>query len=175
MTREGRASRALAFTILTACRSAEVRLAQWSEIDFEQAVWTIPAQRMKGGKAHRVPLSPLALKILREQQGKDPCWVFPGARPGKPISGTALLDEARRIDANVTVHGFRSTFRVWAAEKTDTPREIAEMSLAHRGGSRVEMAYQRSDLLEHRRVLMDKWALLCAKKQLSDENRGPSH
>jgi len=159
-----RAARALSFTILTACRSTEALQARWCEIDFARAVWTIPAERMKNARPHRVPLSDFTLKLLRHQQGNDPVWVFPGLKPGKPLSSAAMLDLLRRMNTAVSVHGFRSTFRDWAAEKTNAPREVAEMALAHQTGSRVERAYMRSDLFERRRHLMDEWAAWCEKK-----------
>jgi integrase len=161
MARKGDAPRALAFTILTACRSAEVLQARWGEIDFARAAWTIPPERMKTGKAHRVPLTPAMLGILRGQRGRDPEWVFPGAKPGRPLSKDAILAVMRRMGAGATVHGFRSTFRVWAAEQEGCPREIPELALAHAIGSAVEMAYQRSDLFERRRALMQQWGEWC--------------
>jgi integrase len=167
MTRKGDASCALAFTILTACRSVEVLLARWREIDIVRAVWTIPAERMKAGKVHRVPLTPAMLGILCGQRGRDPDWVFPGAKPDRPLSNDSMLAVMRRMGVRATVHGFRSTFRVWAAEQEDCPREVPELALAHSTGSAVEMAYQRSDLFERRRVLMQRWGEWCmaVKKQ----------
>jgi len=155
------AYRALIFTILTACRSKEVLHAQWEEIDFENAIWDIPKERMKSGKNHRVPLTTAMLNILYEQKGRDPIWVFPGARRGKPFSNDAIRVVMRRLTQHETVHGFRSTFRVWAAEQTHYPREIAELALAHTIGTKVEAAYQRSDLFERRRALMQDWSEWC--------------
>jgi integrase len=160
-TRKTDAACALAFTILTACRSAEVLQARWEEIDFTQSAWTIPVERMKAGKAHRVPLTPAMLDILHGQQGKDPAWVFPGAKPGHPLSKDAILSVMRRMGTEATVHGFRSSFRVWAAEQTDCPKEVPELALAHLVGSAVELAYQRSDLFERRRALMQAWCEWC--------------
>jgi integrase len=155
-------ARALAFTILTACRSGETLQAQWSEIGFDQRLWTIPGERMKNRRAHRVPLSGATLEILQAQAGRDPVWVFPGSRAGKPLSGSVMRNVLRKMGrTDVTVHGFRSTFRVWAAER-GTPKEIAELSLAHATGSVIEIAYQRSDLIEQRRALMQDWADWCA-------------
>jgi integrase len=160
-TRKGDAARALAFTILTACRSAEAREARWEEIDLGEATWTIPPKRMKAGKAHRVPLTAAMLGILRGQQGRDAAWVFPGKKPGSPLSGDAILAVLRRMGVGVTVHGFRSTFRVWAAECVDCPKEVPELALAHAVGSAVEAAYQRSDLFGRRRALMQAWNDFC--------------
>jgi len=161
--RKERAALVLAFTILTACRSAEALLAQWAEIDLINAIWTIPAERTKNRRDHCVPLCEPALHILHQQQGRDPVWVFPGLKPDKPLSG--MLSLLRRMNASATVHGFRSTFRVWAAEKTKIPREIAEMALAHNPGSKVETAYMRSDLFNRRRKLMHDWATWCTAFQ----------
>ncbi|MCL1825993.1 MAG: integrase arm-type DNA-binding domain-containing protein [Betaproteobacteria bacterium] len=159
--RKGDAARALAFTILTACRSGEVREARWEEIDLGESTWTIPAERMKAGKEHRVPLTPAMLGILRGQQGRDAAWVFPGNKPGSPLSGDAILAVLRRMGSKVTVHGFRSSFRVWSAECTSCPKEVPEMALAHTVGSAVEAAYQRSDLFGRRRALMQAWSDFC--------------
>lgn len=160
---KGTAARALEFTILTACRTGEVLGAQWSEIDFDGQVWTIPAERMKANRPHRVPLVPAMLSILKGQIGLDKILVFPGAKEGMPLSDMAMLVLLRRMDRNdITVHGFRSTFRDWAAEKTDYQREVAEMALAHMVGDATENAYRRSDLFEKRRQLMLEWSLFCA-------------
>jgi len=164
--RKGKASRALAFIILTACRSNEVLQARWEEIDFERAIWTIPPERMKNGHTHRVPLVGAMLEILRRQQGQDPIWVFPGRTPGKPLTQDAILAVLHRmVESKVTVHGFRSSFRVWAAERTEHPKEVPELALAHAVGSLVELAYQRSDLIERRRALMQEWCEYCQKTQ----------
>lgn len=160
---EGTAVRALEFTILTAGRSGEVLGATWSEIDLAAAVWTIPPERMKAGRAHRVPLAPPAVALLKGQDGRDAVRVFPGARKGKPLSGMAMPVVLRRLGReDLTVHGFRSTFRDWAAEQTDYPRELAEVALAHTVGSAVENAYRRGDMFERRRRLMEDWAEWCA-------------
>ena len=149
-------SMAPTFAILTATRSGEVRGARWSEIDLNAALWTIPGTRMKAGLSHRVPLSPEALAILAQARGLDDDLIFPGRRPGSALSDmTAVL---KRLNVPATLHGFRSTFRDWAAERTNVPREIAEMCLAHTVGNTVERAYARSDLFEKRRALMDTWA-----------------
>lgn len=155
------------FLVLTAARSGEARGARWSEIDLEARVWTIPKERMKAGKAHTVPLCERSVKLL--EQARDlrtsedsPDLVFPGARKGRPMSDMALTMLLRRMAVPCTVHGFRSSFRDWAAESTNFPREVAEAALAHTLENRVEAAYRRSDLLDKRRKLMDAWAGFCA-------------
>lgn len=154
------AARALEFTILTAARSGETYGAKWSEIDLDAATWTIPKERMKMGREHRVPLSKQAaalLKRLREEsEGKE--FIFPGERKGRPLSNMAMAMLMKRLRVSVTVHGFRSSFRDWAGDATSFPREIAEAALAHSVGNAVEAAYRRSDALERRRKLMQAWA-----------------
>lgn len=156
------AAMALEFCILTAARSGEVFGAQWTEIDTTQALWTIPAPRMKGARAHRVPLCGRALGILGELYAKrevEGGFVFPGRRAGKPLSNMAMQMLLRRMDMEgVTVHGFRSAFRDWAGNETHFQREVAEAALAHVVGDKAEHAYRRSDALEKRRALMDAWA-----------------
>jgi integrase len=157
--REGMAPRALEFAILTAARSGEVFGAAWNEFDLEARVWTVPAARMKAGREHRVPLSAQAVEILQEMQRKRLSdLVFPGTKPGRPLSVMALEMVLRRMKFDVTVHGFRSAFRDWAGERTHFPREVAEAALAHLVGDAVERAYRRGDALEKRRELMDAWA-----------------
>lgn len=162
----GKAPKALQFAILTACRTNEVIGATWAEIDLTSSVWTIPAQRMKAGKEHRVPLSPAAVNVLAGMapaQAGD--YVFEGAKAGKPLSNMAMLNVLKRMErTDLTVHGFRSTFRDWAAEATSFPRELAEKALAHTVRSEVEAAYQRGDLLEKRRDMMVQWAAHCGRK-----------
>jgi len=167
------------FVILTAARTSEVIGARWGEIDLDQATWAIPPERMKAARPHRVPLSGPALDILHALRRDPPPWgthrptreqsspfgpaepVF--ARAGKPLSNMALLKMlALAGHADLTVHGFRSTFRTWAAERTAFPREVVEAALAHVVGSKVEAAYQRGDLFDKRRGLMDAWADFCA-------------
>jgi integrase len=161
--RQGTAARALEFLILTAVRTGEVLGARWPEIDVVQHTWTIPAERMKAGKEHRVPLSNAAMAVLRTMQAGDREYVFPGSRKDRPLSNMAMLVLLRRMErSDITVHGFRSTFRDWAAELTNFPREVAEMALAHTIGSKVEAAYRRGDLFEKRRRLMQAWAGYCA-------------
>ena len=160
--KKGMGARALAFTILTASRSAETLRARWQEIDFAQRLWIIPGERMKNGREHRIPLTNAALKILYSQIKLRSIWVFPGANSGKPLNAGIMRDTLGQMNyANVTVHGFRSSFRMWAAEKTAYPRELAELALAHKQGTLVEEAYQRSDLCERRRALMQDWETLC--------------
>lgn len=150
---------ALAFTILTAARTGEVIGAQWEEFDLDAALWTIPAERMKADREHRIPLSVPALEALAHvrafSDGKG--YVFPGRNPGKPLSNMAMLMAMRRAKADATVHGFRSTFSDWASESTRFPREVVEASLAHAIENRVEAAYRRGDLLDKRRQLMAVW------------------
>jgi integrase len=162
--RHERAAPALDFTILTAARSGETLGATWDEIDLENKVWKIPAARMKGGREHRVPLSPAALAVLERMLAyRDGDLVFPGHKRGLPLNNMIMLDLLERMGRDdLTVHGFRSTFRDWAAERTSFRREVVEMALAHRVGTEVELAYLRSDLFEWRRRLMDAWAQYCA-------------
>jgi integrase len=161
--RPATAARAMEFTILTAARSGETFGATWGEIDLEAKVWTVPANRMKGGKKHRVPLAPRAVAILEElaalRTAADHAspYVFPGMRPGRPLSSAAMDMLLRRMKVAETVHGFRSTFRDWAGEATATPREVAEAALAHATGDETELAYRRGDALEKRRKLMLAW------------------
>lgn len=157
--RPATAARALEFTILTAARSGEVLGATWGEIDLEEATWTVPAARMKGKRLHRVPLSGAAVAILEAIGPKAPERpVFEGQKPKSPLSTMAMEMLLRRMDVDATVHGFRSSFRDWAAEKTDFPNEVCEAALAHVVGNKVEAAYRRGDLFEKRRQLMQAWA-----------------
>ncbi|MDV7341592.1 tyrosine-type recombinase/integrase [Terasakiella sp. A23] len=164
---KGTSARALEFAILTAARTGEVIEAMWSEIDLENKIWTIPAERMKAGREHRVPLSDTALKILQNMSAnKLNDFVFPGNSTNRPLSNMAMLTVLRRMKrTDITVHGFRSTFRDWAAEQTAFPREVAEMALAHTIESKVEAAYRRGDLYEKRKSLMDEWAGYCATER----------
>jgi integrase len=158
---EAMAARALELAILTAARSGEVLGARWPEFDLEAAVWTIPAERMKAGREHRVPLPKQAvtmLQSLHEVRGSDDAYVFPGERKGRPLSGMAMAMLLRRLKVDVTAHGFRSSFRDWAGDATSFPREIAEAALAHAVGDATEAAYRRSDALARRRKLMEAWA-----------------
>lgn len=157
---------ALELVILTASRSGEVRLARWDEIDLDRAEWNIPAERMKAKKAHRVPLSDRAVEILTEarrlgkEMGDTSGLVFPGAKAGKPLSDMTLTKLVKAMGYDVHVHGFRSTFKVWAQERTTFPREVTEAALAHTIRDKAEAAYARSDLFEKRRQLMRSWASL---------------
>ena len=150
---------AFEFLVLTACRSAEVRGAWWTEMDLEGREWRIPPNRMKTGREHRVPLSTRALAVLGEAKalGGGSGLVFPSAT-GRKHSRAALSNLARQLDLGAVPHGFRSSFRDWAAECTDTPREVCELALAHVNTNAVEAAYRRSDLFERRRELMEAWA-----------------
>jgi integrase len=162
---EGIAARALEFAILTAARTGEVIGARWSEMDLLHKTWTVPPSRMKAGKEHRVPLSGRALAILQEMQPHryaDDAFVFPGAKPGRPLSNMAFLMLLRRMGrADLTAHGFRSSFRNWAAERTNCPADVAEMALAHTVSDKTVAAYNRSDLFERRKRLMAAWATFC--------------
>lgn len=151
---------AIRLTILTACRTSEVLETTWDEFDLESYTWTIPAARMKAGKDHRVPLSDAARTVLEGlPRIDDSPYVFPGARQGRPLSNLAMLMGLRRIGrGDLTMHGFRSTFRDWAAERTQYPREVCEMALAHKVAEGAEAAYWRGDVFEKRRALMTDWA-----------------
>jgi len=160
---EGVGAQALEFTILTAARTGETIGALRDEVDTSAKVWTVPADRMKAGREHRVPLTPRALAIARDNadvQNSD--YLFPGGKAGKPLSNMAMTEVLRRMGrGGITVHGFRSTFRDWAAERTNFPNEVVEMALAHAVGDKVEAAYRRGDLFEKRRRLMADWAAYC--------------
>ncbi|WP_318012237.1 tyrosine-type recombinase/integrase [Mesorhizobium sp. ESP6-5] len=159
-------ARALEFTILTAARTGEAIGSKWSEFDLAQKIWTIPGERMKSGRDHRVPLSDRVIEILDKLPSESEEYVFPGAKEGRPLSNMAMLEFLRGIDdtAELTVHGFRSTFRDWAAEQTNFPRDIAEAALAHVIADKTEAAYRRGDALEKRRRLMTAWARYCSEK-----------
>jgi integrase len=153
---------ALEFLILTVARTGEVIGARWSEIDLEARTWTIPKERMKAKAEHRVPLAPRAIEILErlERRGE---FVFGSAVSGRSLSNMAMLKLLRGMRPGITTHGFRSTFRDWAAERTHFPRDVVEMALAHAVGNKVEAAYRRGDLFEKRRRLMEQWARFLAK------------
>ena len=158
-TQAGIGARALELLILTATRSGEVRGATWSEIDLDKAIWTIPAERMKAGSVHRIPLYAEAIKLLKELPrlaGTE--LLFPGSK-GQELFDTAMTYVMRRMKVTAVPHGFRSTFRDWAGEKTNYPRELAEQALAHTLENKVEAAYRRGDALEKRRQMMQEWAL----------------
>ena len=158
-TRSAMAAKALMFTCLTGSRTGEVLGARWDEMDLDAALWTVPAERMKTGAAHRVPLTKAMLAIIGPLRALQSEYVFEGQKRHQPLSNMAMLMLLRRMKVeDATVHGFRSTFRDWAREVANAPREVAEMSLAHKLGSDVERAYARSGLLERRRALMERWA-----------------
>ncbi|MBB4287914.1 tyrosine-type recombinase/integrase [Roseospira goensis] len=165
---DGLGARALELVILTACRVGEVRWARWDEIDREARLWVIPAERMKARRAHRVPLTAPALDLLRRrwarriERGPGAELVFPGQRRGRPISDMTLTTTCRRLGLPAVPHGFRSSFRDWAAETTAESHEVCEAALAHAPRDRVVAAYQRGDLLDRRRRLMDAWAAYLA-------------
>lgn len=161
--RYGVSALALEFTILTCCRTNEVLDARWSEIDIAGKTWTIPGEKMKGGKMHRVPLCARAVAIVEDMRSdKRSDFIFPGAKRGKPLSNMAMLNVLGRMGHDdITVHGFRSSFRDWVAEKTNFAREIAEVALAHDVGDETEKAYQRGDLFEKRTRLMKAWSRYC--------------
>jgi integrase len=148
------------FLILTAARTSEVLKATWAEVDLEKAVWTVPADRMKGGREHRVPLAQRALTLLRSaheiRDGSE--VIFPGRTVGEPMSNMVFLMILRRVGATFTAHGFRSAFRDWASECTNFPREVCEMALAHSIKDKTEAAYRRGDLFAKRAALMAEWA-----------------
>lgn len=169
--RTGVSARVLELLTLTAGRLGEVRGATWPEIDLAAKVWVVPGGRMKSGKEHRVPLSPPAVAVLHEMAAiRESDHVFPGVRG--PIGGSAPLMLMKEL-TGTTVHGLRSTFRDWAAERTNFPREVAELALAHAVGSDVERAYQRGDLFEKRRALMGAWAQYCAAVEKSESKVVP--
>ncbi|WP_338834037.1 tyrosine-type recombinase/integrase [Bradyrhizobium septentrionale] len=164
--REAKAALALEFCILTAARSGEVLGMQWSEINFDTKTWTVPADRMKAGREHRVPLSSRAIAILRQiEKLKTGEFVLPGLVRNKPMSNMAMEMVLRRMKVeDATVHGFRSSFRDWAGNVTGFAREVVETALAHVIGDKAEQAYRRSDALEKRRKLMEAWAAYCERR-----------
>ena len=165
--RQATAALALEFCILTAARSGEVLGCRWSEIDLDKKVWTVPAHRMKAGREHRVPLSGRVVAILRELAEADARpFVFPGQARNKPLSNMAMDMMLRRMKRDAaTVHGFRSSFRDWAGNVSNFPREITETALSHVIGDKAEQAYSRSDALEKRRKLMEAWATFCEPRE----------
>jgi integrase len=162
--REGTAAAALMFLTLTAARTAEVLQATWREIDFDNAVWTVPPDRMKAGKEHRVPLAPEAIKLLHglyREGDSDDGFLFIGPQPGKPLSEAALRAVMRRMGRTEVPHGLRSSFSDWAHERTAHSNHAIELSLAHSIGAAAEKAYRRGEMLEKRRKLMEQWAEYC--------------
>ncbi len=168
---ESLSARALELTILTAARTGETINARWEEMDPEAKLWTVPGDRTKSGREHRVPLSKRAVALLRTvARHHSSKYVFPGLRIGRPLSNMAMLELLRGMNGNgFTVHGFRSSFRDWAAHETNFPREIAETALAHVLKDKTEAAYQRGDLLEKRRRLMSAWENYCGNPRSSGE------
>jgi integrase len=175
-------ARALEFTILTAARTSESILATRNEFDLDESIWHVPAKRMKASVEHRVPLSGRARDIVAGlPQIEGTAYVFPGGRPARPLSSMAMLELLRGLRPGLTVHGFRSTFRDWAAEETNVASEVVEMALAHTIENEVERAYRRGDLFQKRRSLMDAWAAYCgsedqaiclSKKEEDDDDAG---
>jgi integrase len=166
-SRQATAALALEFAILTAARSGEVLGARWDEFDLSRAIWIVPAERMKGAREHRVPLSPRALRIVTDlEDSRTNDFVFPGEKAGRPLSGMSLEMLLRRMKVEgATVHGFRSTFRDWAAECTNFPNEVCEAALAHVIENKAEAAYRRGDLFEKRRKLMEAWGAYCTAQK----------
>jgi integrase len=160
---DGIGARALEFAILTGARTSEVIGARWDEFDFAERLWIVPAERMKSGREHRVPLSQPALAVIEYVTAiRQNALVFPGARANRLLSHMTMLNALQRMErTDITPHGFRSTFRDWAAERTGFPAEVAEMALAHTISGKVEAAYRRGDLFEKRRQIMDAWAKFC--------------
>lgn len=156
---------ALEFLVLTAARSGEVRDARWEEIDLTAEVWEIPSQRMKMKRPHRVPLSPRAIAILAQAKAlaDGSGLVFPGTKTGRPLSDMTLSKLVKELGFAADVHGFRTSFRMWAQERTSYPREVAEAALAHLTGDAVERAYARSDVFDKRRKMMGAWAAFLAQ------------
>jgi integrase len=180
-TREAIAACALEFLILTAARTGEVIGVRWREIDLLDKTWTVPVDRMKARREHRVPLSARAIAILQEMQAArqsddDNGYVFPGPKRGKPLSNMSFLMLLRRMKLeDLTVHGFRATFKTWASECTSFQNEIAEAALAHIIGDKVEQAYRRGDLFEKRRRLMQQWATYCRAPVLNNSTVALPH
>jgi integrase len=162
---DGVAARAFEFLILTAARTGEVIGMRWSELDLKNSVWTVPTERMKAGRQHRVPLCSRAVAILQSIKPSKVdavAFVFPGSKPQRPLSNMAFLMLLRRMKHGyLTAHGFRATFKTWATERKNFPREVIEAALAHVASDKIEAAYQRGDVLEKRRKLMDAWAEYC--------------
>lgn len=163
---EDMTAKAMQMTILTACRTSEVLNATWDEINMSASTWTIPAVRMKARKEHRVPLTDAAITLLESiPRVESNPYIFAGMRQGRPLSNMAMLMGLRRMErTDLTMHGFRSTFRDWAGECTPHPRDVCEQALAHSLGNAVEAAYRRGDLFEKRRALMTDWAAYCTSK-----------
>jgi integrase len=173
--RDGMAARALEFLVYTAARSAEIREATWGEVDLAEAVWTIPPERMKAAREHRVPLAPAAVKLLRElpREGEgDDALVFLGQQPGRPLSDQALRGVMHRLGRSEVPHGLRSSFSDWSHERTSHSNHAIELSLAHSIGAAAEKAYRRGDMLMKRRKLMEQWATYCTSPQVAVQEPG---
>jgi len=150
---------AIELLVLTATRSSEVRLADWREVDLDAKTWTIPAARMKMQEEHVIPLSDRATEVLQQAKALgDDGLIFPGMRSGRPMSDMTMSKLVKELGYSVDIHGFRTSFRTWVQEQTNTAHEVAERALAHKTTNKVEAAYARSDLFEKRRKLMDAWA-----------------
>ena len=176
--RESMSKLALEFCILTAARRAEVLGATWQEVDFDAKTWTVPKTRMKGRRDHRVPLSTAAVEVLRKVQAMtqgQPATIFHNDVTGRQLGTSVLHDVLHYLGDDLTAHGFRSTFRDWAAEQTNFPREVCEMALAHRIGDAAELAYKRSDLFEKRRLLMQEWSNYCSARPAPKGDVIPFH
>ena len=166
--REGVSAFALRFLILTVGRSDEIRDARWDEISFRQKLWSIPGEKMKMEKPHRVPLSPQAIAVLHAVKGLSEDFVFPGQKPGRALSNSAFSAVMIKMGyETLTAHGFRSTFKDWCSEEARADWEVSELALAHQVGNKTERAYARSDLLERRRPLMNEWASYAYGKTLA--------
>jgi integrase len=175
--REDVGTQALRFAILTCARTGEVIGARWSEIDFAEKLWTIPAARMKAGHEHRVTLPQAAVQLLKSLPTEDGNgFIFVGPRPGNGLSSTTLMQTLRRMGhGDMSVHGFRSAFRSWAAEQTNFPREVCELALAHKVGDKVERAYQRGDLLRKRFLLAEAWSKFASSPPAAKASVVPMH
>ncbi|MFM8466722.1 MAG: tyrosine-type recombinase/integrase [Oxalobacteraceae bacterium] len=172
-SREGIAARALEFLTLTAARSGEVRGAQWGEIDLAKKVWTVPAERMKAKREHRVPLSTQVIALLKAlPSSKAGGLLFPGSKPATKLSDMALTSLMRRMQADAVPHGMRASFRNWTAEETAYPNEVAEMALAHSVRNLTEAAYRRGDLFEKRRLMMQDWAAFLTQSPFAGASHG---
>jgi integrase len=167
--KRGASACALEFAILTAARTGEVIGARWSEIDLADKLWTVPAERMKSAQAHIVPLSDDAIEILKSPPHEGDGYVFPGARSSESLSNMAMLELLRGMRPGFTVHGFRSTFRDWAGDRTNYPRDVIEAALAHAIENETEAAYRRSTAVDKRRRLMAAWAEFCSKAPAAGE------
>lgn len=171
---EGIAARAFEFIVLTVARTGEAIGAKWTEVDFTKEIWSVPAERMKAGRPHKVPLTAASLGVLQamhEIRLSD--FIFPGTRENQPLSNMSCLAVLERMEReDLTVHGFRSTFRDWTAERTNFPREVVEAALAHVIGDKVEAAYRRGDLFEKRRQLMNAWSRYCGQPAAPKNPKG---